>query len=289
MTEPEHLKEAAPKIGLLNLMPYTALDKTTKFWSELLGDVVNIKFDDDPREFTDCRSSTVISDWIRFSDAADELDALVVTGANLELENPGQPAGSGLLDYDEIAYIKQLRGVIDWSSESKRATIYSCLASHIALSHLFGLERQRGPKKVFGVYDHQIEDIDNRLIRGLGKAISSPQSRWGNISADRLEEVDVDVLANSREVGWLIAQSENMVFIQGHPEYGANDLRDEFQRDQRCGQTVPENYFVNNDPSAGINFGWSTDRKVLFGNLRDFIDERSLGSVALAAGSLQDV
>ncbi len=262
-----------PIIGLVNLMPYSSVDKTREQWTELLDADIHIKFDDDPREASVCRSAEYLSECVSFSSVADDLDALVITGANLELAEPERTHDSRLLPLDQITYLSRLHDIIDWSVENKKIVVYSCLASHIALNYLFGLERERYDGKTFGVYGHEILAPDDELVDGIDGALVAPHSRWGDIPTKLLEDCGVEVIAVHEEIGWLLAQYENCIFLQGHPEYGMYDLAEEFQRDESKGLVVPEHYFPNDDPKAQPTFSWAENRQALFSNIKKQIQQ----------------
>lgn len=261
----------SPVVGLINLMPYAAQARTQRQWAALLGANLPLKFDDDPWETPGCRSAEYVADYVPFTEAADQLDAVVVTGANLELPKSLSPDRSGLLPLDQIRYIRQLHDVINWSLETQKLTVYSCLASHIALNYLFGLERDRGMGKSFGVYEHEVTSPGSELVAGVGETLRAPHSRWGDIPAKLLEDCGVEVVAVSDEIGWLVARYENSIFMQGHPEYSAYDLAEEYARDSTNSQAVPEHYFPEDNPDRSPAFSWQSDCDVLFTNIRQLI------------------
>lgn len=257
----------SPRIGLLNLMPAPALPKTEHQWRDGfmgLAEIVPVRFDDDPR-VSGCRTSQLIGEHETISDVQDSLDGLVVTGANLEVTAHGLP-----LPFDDIEYIAQLREVIDWAETHTKLTVYSCLASHVALDHMFGLERDVADDKTFGVFCHDVR-VESALTDGLSGPVRSPHSRWGDIPAKLLEDVGVDVLLEGFEPGWLLAEKRRpggtTVFLQGHPEYERDDLAGEYRRDAGSGQAIPQNYFPDNNPSNTPNYSWHEDRHQLFTNL----------------------
>lgn len=256
-----------PRIGLLNLMPAPVLSKTEAQWRDGFADdvvVVPIRFDEDPRA-NGCRSAQFLDDHIAISDAASGLDGLIVTGANLEVFDDAVP-----LPFDDITYIDQLREVIDWSQGETRLSVYSCLASHIALDHLFGVSRDILDQKTFGVYCHDVMER-SWLTEGFGESVVSPHSRWGSVPAKLLQDAGIAVMAESFEAGWLLAgdstDRHKTVFVQGHPEYGQYDLADEYARDAESGQAVPYRYFPHNDPSRIPAHAWTDDATQLFANL----------------------
>lgn len=255
-----------PRIGLLNLMPAAALPKTEHQWRDGFGslaEVVPVRFDDDPRE-QDCGSARFLDDHTPISDIADSLDGIIVTGANLERLPDGSP-----FPFSNIRYIGQLHDVIDWAEDETKLTVYSCLASHIALDHLFDVPRDILPEKVFGVYCHQV--ADSPLTEGIEAPFHSPHSRWGNVPTKLLRDAGVNVVAEGFEPGWLLASHERSggttVFVQGHPEYWRDDLAAEYRRDASNGQSVPENYFPYNNPASVPRYDWHDTRQQLFANL----------------------
>ena len=257
----------SPRIGLLNLMPAPALPKTEHQWRDGfmgLAEIVPVRFDQDPR-VSGCRTSQLISEHVPMGEVQDTLDGLIVTGANLEVRPDGSP-----LPFDDIEYIAQLREVIDWAETHTRLTVYSCLASHVALDHMFGLQRDITDDKTFGVFCHDVR-AESALTEGLSGPVRSPHSRWGDIPAKLLEDAGVDVLLEGFESGWLLAEQRRpggaTVFLQGHPEYERDDLAAEFCRDAGSGQVVPQNYFPGNNPANTPSYSWHEDRHQLFTNL----------------------
>lgn len=261
------LQPDCPRIGLLNLMPAPALPKTEHQWRDGflgLADIVPVRFDDDPRA-VGCRSAQFLEEHRALSDVQDELDGLIVTGANLETRPDGSP-----LPFDEIEYIPQLREAISWAEASTRLSVYSCLASHIALDHLFDVQRDVLEQKLSGVFCH--DRIESTwLTDGIEVPLRSPHSRWGSVSPKLLKDAGVAVVAEGFEVGWLLAQvsdgTHQTVFIQGHPEYWRDDLATEYRRDAQSGQPIPQNYFPGNNPSATPRYDWHDSTRQLFSNL----------------------
>jgi homoserine O-succinyltransferase len=259
-----------PKVGLLNLMPHCSLAKTEVQWDNQIGVDVSLRFDDDPR-LEDSRSSGYVAECLPFSEVASSLGALVITGANLELAGPDKPETSELLAIDDIRYIEQLYNLIDWAQEAQVPVVYSCLASHIALEYLHGLERERQNPKVFGVFDHAVVQPSHPLVSGLNESIKAPHSRWGGVPTKRLTDAGIEVIAAHEEAGWLVAVSGLSIFLQGHPEYSRDDLRLEHQRDKSSGQIAPVNYYPNGDEAAMPGYAWQQDARRLFVNIRKVI------------------
>jgi homoserine O-succinyltransferase len=130
-------------------------------------------------------------------------------------------------------YWEELIEIIDWASEHTASTIFSCLAAHVAVLHLDGVERRRLPEKCTGVFpfsaqrDHPFagEQARTRLI---------PHSRYNGLLRSDLERAGYDVLTNSSEHGvdtFTKSFGSQFIFLQGHPEYHGNSLAREYRRD----------------------------------------------------------
>ncbi len=272
-----------PKIGLLNLMPSAAMAKTEGQWRTAFEDtaeVVPVKFDADPRE-QGCRAADHLAQYPAIGKVADALDGLIVTGANLERREDGSP-----LPFGEINYSSQLDEVLSWAEQDTALSIYSCLAAHIALNRLCGLQRDIAPEKVFGVYCHDLIK-PSAITHGLEGVFQAPHSRWGNILTKLLSDAGVDVLIEGYEPGWLLAtraRSKGLsVFIQGHPEYGPNDLRDEYDRDVEAGQTgsLPDRYVSNNEPDSAPTHSWQQGAQQIFTNIGNTLQaEKALANIS---------
>ncbi|MCA9348063.1 homoserine O-succinyltransferase [Candidatus Saccharibacteria bacterium] len=262
--------ERSPRLGLLNIMSSPAYLKTEHQWRDALADFVDIvpvRFDDDPRdEF----SRVDLDDWTYpISEVASTLDGLIITGANLELYPDGRE-----LHFDRISYFCQLNEVIHWTVSEKRLSVFSCLASHIALKSLVDLDRNIQADKTFGVFEHHCA-TQSWITSGLDThVVKAPHSRWGNIDTDRVLASGLDVVADSDEVGWLIAEASfgrgKAVFLQGHPEYQRDDLYNEYRRDQ-AKSGVPKNYFTDNIPTKLPEYSWADDANILFRNIGSIV------------------
>jgi homoserine O-succinyltransferase len=63
-------------------------------------------------------------------------------------------------------------------------------------------------------------------------------------------------------------QEHRQVFITGHLEYEADTLDKEYHRDIKAGLEIdmPANYYINDDPQAGIQMRWRTYAHQFFAN-----------------------
>lgn len=265
------------RIGMLNLMPKDSMEEAEVQWlgsmsrTVLQIEPVFVKFDNDYRERNGASRSAVLSRYTSFSEVAEQgLDGLIVTGDNLELRGASSNTTPELMPLGDIKYAAQLAGVIDWARSNVRSTIYSCLASHFVLNHLFGLERQIGESKIFGVFEHAVDRSSNKpILAGLDDSMKSPHSRWGDIPVKAMGGAALELLAASDRAGWLLASSPNGtggadLYIQGHPEYNRLDLDKEYQRDKATGQAAPVGYYAPNSETPALS--WANDARALHSN-----------------------
>jgi homoserine O-succinyltransferase len=217
-------------IGFLNMMPDAALQATERQFIRLVGGSNPIaQFFVYPFSLPGLARAPETLAYIdkyysRFEDLrAKGLDALIITGANVATPDlSGEPFWGSLAD------------VVEWARESVTSTLCSCLATHAVLKHLHGIERQRLPRKCWGVFSHRVCEPNHPLLREINTRFDVPHSRYNDISRAQLEAAGLRVLVESEEGGVHIASSTDgfrMVYFQGHPEYDVNSLLKEYKRE----------------------------------------------------------
>jgi len=268
------------RIGILNLMPAPAMEATEAQWLRYIShtvlqvEPVLIKFDHDFRERSGASRESILSRYMPFAlAAADGLDGLVITGDNLELAEPTDYNRPQELPLAAIRYGSQLAEIIDWARQHIYSTIYSCLASHFALHHIYGLRREIGPRKTFGVYEHRVLTATaGHFTAGLDDTFTAPHSRWGRVEPDAVAGAGVRLLATNDEAGWLLAEAANRaggrdLFIQGHPEYDRGDLDREYRRNLAHGYDAPpQHYYLGDNPARQPMLTWANDARALHSN-----------------------
>ena len=263
------------RIALLNLMPATSRVNTEIQFFKLLGNTP-LQIEPILLKFNKFQPNTGAKRFEQFykplSNVQEQgLDGLIITGANLEID----VENNSLLDFENIKYYQELIDLMNWASKNVTSTIYSCLASHIALNCFFGLERTLASEKIFGIFDHQKTARNFKdLTRDMNDIVFAPHSRWGDIKSEKLKATGkIDVIYESPEAGWLIslARKGREIFIQGHPEYDRNDLVGEYLRDKKQGQKIPYNYFPNNDETQEPICNWRADSAVFYRNWVNYV------------------
>jgi len=176
-----------------------------------------------------------------FDDIKDNFyDALIITGAPVEQ-----------MEYEEVDYWKELQKIFEWSKTHVFSCLHICWAAQARLYNDYKIAKTIQPAKVFGVFQHEITESSNPLIRGFSDVFLAPHSRHTHIDENKLASTkELEILAKS-EVGSLLISTEDLrkIFITGHLEYDRETLLGEYRRDKDKGLEiqVPVNYFPNDD------------------------------------------
>lgn len=217
-------------IGLLNMMPDAALRVTEQQYMRLIGSCNQIvQFYVHPFTIPGLERSPDVQTYIdtyydSFEQLQEEgLDALIVTGANVT--NP-------MLELEP--FWEPLQTVLNWAGDHLASVLCSCLATHALLKLKYGIDRQRLPRKQWGVFQHRVRDRSHPLLRDINSRFDMPHSRWNEVAADQLEAAGLHILIDSEVGGVQLAVSPDhfrFIYFQGHPEYFRNSLLKEYKRE----------------------------------------------------------
>jgi len=237
-------------IGLLNMMPDASLQATERQFMRLLGDCnqiiqIYVHLFTLPSISRSEETKAWINDFYESFDSIKShgLDALVITGAN--------PVYSEL---EQEAFWPELTQVIDWAKENVTSVLCACLASHAVLQYLYGIKRKPLKEKKWGVFQHQLTNVEHPLTRHINTRFDVPHSRLNQITSEQLAKNNLINLSQSEDAGVHLAASNDgvkFIFFQGHPEYDATSLLKEYKReidrwslDERTDYPpFPDNYF----------------------------------------------
>ena len=187
-------------------------------------------------------------------------DGLIITGAPIEH-----------LEFEDVLYWEELKQIMDWSKTNVTSVLHICWGAQAALYHHYGINKFELPKKLSGVYSHQLTDPTVELARGFNDQFNAPHSRYTSVSIEEIEQDPrLQLLAVSEEAGAFIILSKDAkhIMITGHLEYDACTLGEEYERDLKKGIDidVPENYFPNDDPKKEPLNTWRSHTHLLFSN-----------------------
>jgi len=216
-------------IGLLNMMPDTALAATERQFFRLVGNSNSISqirmhpFTIDSVKRANWAKDRVDEHYKTF-DAIKEhgLDALIISGANVSEANLAAE-----VFWDDLV------AVMDWADENVTSTLCSCLATHAAALHKHKLQRYQLPGKRWGAYDHEIVCADHPLMKSLNTKIVVPHSRFNQIDHEAFESSGMHVLVEGDEGVHMVVSPDGFktVYFQGHPEYDHVSLMKEHRRE----------------------------------------------------------
>ena len=171
----------------------------------------------------------------------DFYDVLIITGAPVET-----------VPFKEVKYWNELNNIILWSTTNVFRRIGVCWGAQALLKVLHNVEKHSMDKKLFGVYDHNLnQEKRYRLMQGFIDRFPMPVSRYTKNKKDEIIKAGLEILAFSPSsgVGMVRCPKTKDLFILNHLEYDAITLKDEFFRDKSQNTQIdfPENYFPNDD------------------------------------------
>jgi len=237
-------------IGLLNMMPDTALGATERQFLRLIAEsnpiaqfyVHPFTLDDLPRD--ESTRQHIDQYYESFEQIRGQgLDALIITGANVIGDN-----------LSSETFWSSLIEVVDWAYENVTSTLCSCLATHAVLEFRYGQKRQMQGFKKWGVFEHRVIDSHHPLVGDINTRFDVPHSRWNTVSPEQFEAAGLKILVRGDDGCAHLSTSSDgirLVFFQGHPEYDTISLLKEYKRDIKTyavGETndyppLPDNYF----------------------------------------------
>jgi homoserine O-succinyltransferase len=187
-------------------------------------------------------------------------DGMIITGAPVEH-----------LDFHEVDYWDEIVAIMDYTSINSFSTLYICWAAQAALRHYYNVPKHALPKKLSGVFAHQVMVKNCRLFRGFDEEFFIPHSRYTELRRADLEKINsLHILAQSPQAGFAIMQAGNgsRIFITGHLEYDANTLDLEYHRDMDKGLNpdIPVNYYKSDNPALPPQMAWRAHAHLFFSN-----------------------
>jgi homoserine O-succinyltransferase/O-acetyltransferase len=224
-----HDEDDSIVIGLVNNMPDGALTTTERQFRELLYAAAGnlpvrlrlFSLPEAPRG--EASRAYIIENYEKFTALwTSRLDGLIVTGT--------EPRTAVLADEP---YWHSLTKLVDWAEVHTTSTVWSCLAAHAAVYHLDGIQRQKFPEKLSGVFDCA-RTGDHNILECAPEAWRIPHSRSNDLPANALLAAGYQILSTSLLAGadMFVKQRKSLfVFLQGHPEYDPDSLLREYHRD----------------------------------------------------------
>ena len=187
-------------------------------------------------------------------------DGLLITGAPVEL-----------MDFEEVNYWPELCEIMEWSKTHVHSTLHICWGAPAGLYYHYGIPKKTLDQKLFGVFQHTVEDPNFILFRGFDDKFWVPHSRNTTVDRADIEAVPgLKILAASPEAGVYAVKNDgcSQVFLMGHAEYDRDTLYKEYKRDVAAGIDiqVPANYFPDDDPDKMPLVKWRSCAHLLYTN-----------------------
>lgn len=262
--ERAHSQDIRPlHIAILNLMPKKIETETQLL--RLLGNTP-IQSDVELLQMSGHVSKNTPSEHLlKFYKSFDEVrsqrfDGLIITGAPVEQ-----------MPFEEVDYWDETlrnHAVVADQRLFHPAHLLGC-AGRSLLS--YGIEKIPLNEKMFGVFEHTVENRTHRLMRGFDERFYVPHSRHTTVREEDVAAVpELEILARSEEAGVYCAAGKagRQFFVMGHSEYDRDTLAAEYFRDVNKGLPirVPQHYFPATSPAREPVMVWRAHSSLLFSN-----------------------
>ncbi|MDU8966910.1 MAG: homoserine O-succinyltransferase [Clostridium sp.] len=189
-----------------------------------------------------------------------KFDGLIITGAPVET-----------MEFEDVSYWNELKEIMEWSKVNVFSTLHICWGAQAALYYHYNINKKPLEKKIFGVFSHEVNKINEDLTRGLDDIFYAPHSRHTTTLKKDINKVkELEILAESEEAGVFIiaTKDKRQIFITGHLEYYRDTLKNEYLRDYNKGIKIeiPKNYFPKDDVKEIPTVRWRGSANIVFSN-----------------------
>lgn len=244
------------RVGIVNIMP-----KMEAYEPLLLGPLSRVSAAVEPvfiRLGTHAYNSSDHGHLERFYKPFDQapLDGLILTGAPVEE-----------LEFTDVHYWPELTELLEHARTNITSTLGLCWGG-MALGGLLGIPKVLFPKKLFGVFDNRRLAAANPVIGTQAASFPCAHSRHSGIDDAALEraasEGKVRLLSHAPETGYSMFETPDHRWVAhlGHPEYVAERISFEWDRDKSLGRTdvsPPANFDTEHPKTT-----WEAHRENLF-------------------------
>ena len=187
-------------------------------------------------------------------------DGMIITGAPVELH-----------EFEDVDYWDELCRIMKWSTTNVHSTLHICWGAQAGIFYHYGIQKHELPKKLSGVFNHDVLKPSSPLVRGFDDRFWAPHSRHTTVDRGDIVRIPaLKILAESEEAGVYAVSDDGgrQIFLMGHSEYDTNTLRDEYLRDKQAGLSpaLPKNYFPGDDDTCAPVCSWRSSANLLFSN-----------------------
>ena len=169
------------KIGLLNLMP---LKEDTELQilrmlsnTPLQIDVVFVNVSS--HESKNTSTSHLNKFYVPFKDIKKKkFDGFIITGAPVEQ-----------LPFEEVDYWEELKEIMEWTKTHVTSTMHLCWGAQAGLYYHYGVQKEPLDAKMFGVFEHRVQNRKTPLVRGFDDVFYAPHSRHTTIPTETIRQI----------------------------------------------------------------------------------------------------
>lgn len=251
------------RIVILNLMPQKIVTETQILRllanSPLQVEIILLRTESHESKHTS--EEHLENFYTTFSQISNKkFDGMIITGAPVEH-----------LDFEDWTYWSELAEIMEWTKKHVWATLHICVAAQAGLYYHYGIPKYPLPRKMFGIFRHNVLKSNVPLLRGFDDEFYAPHSRHSEIRRDDVEKVsELNILSESPEAGIYIVANQDLrqVFVTGHSEYDPLTLQSEYDRDIARGLSiaVPVEYYPDDDSTQMPVVRWRGHANLLFTN-----------------------
>ena len=255
--------EQSKKIAILNLMPLKE-DTELQLLRKLSTSEKNIEI-----TFVNVTSyickTTAPEHLEKFYSTFEQIknkffDGLIITGAPVEQ-----------MPFEDVTYWDELTKIMKWSETNAKSTLHICWGAQAGLCFHYGIQKHSLENKMFGVFEHKIQDKESKILDGMEDGFMVPHSRHTTVYKEDIEQnPDLKIVSESDKAGIFIVENKikNQIFITGHSEYAVDTLDKEYKRDVSKGLEIqiPENYYLNNNPEENPVYSWKENGNRIYAN-----------------------
>lgn len=251
------------EVGILNLMP---LKEETEL--QILRALSNTPLQVDvtfvvagSHESRNTSNSHLNKFYNTFAQVREQkFDGFIITGAPVEK-----------IGYEEVDYWEEFEQICEWTKTNVTSTMHLCWGAQAGLYYHYGIQKEMLGHKMFGLFEHKVQNRKIPLVRGFDDYFLAPHSRHTQVRKEDIErEPELTILAESEEAGaYLIMDTTGKkIFVMGHPEYDRVTLHTEYIRDKEKGLDIqiPKNYYKGDDCTIRPNLQWRAHANTLYTN-----------------------
>ena len=192
-------------------------------------------------------------------------DGMIITGAPVEN-----------MEFSDVDYWGELTELMEYTKSNVYSTMYICWGAQAGLYYHYGISKKALPQKCFGIFPHHKNSDNDLLLKGTNDIVSVPHSRhseWDNDAIRAKKELKVVLESEETGICMISAGNARQIFISGHFEYDSETLAQEYYRDINKGLdiSIPQNYFVENNPHKSPTAMWCSDANLLFANWLNYV------------------